>query len=65
MATHSSILAGKSHGQRRLTGYTVHGVAKGQRRLSNQAHIQFSLTLYTFSMYVASLHNRKMLIMVT
>ena len=28
MATHSSILAGKSHGQRHLMGYIAHGVAK-------------------------------------
>ena len=28
MATHSNILAGRSHGQRRLVGYIVHGVAK-------------------------------------
>ena len=28
MATHSSILAWKSHGQRSLVGYIVHGVAK-------------------------------------
>ena len=27
-ATHSSILSGKSRGQRSLLGYTVHGVAK-------------------------------------
>ena len=30
MATHSSILAGESHGWRSLAGYTVHGVAKSQ-----------------------------------
>ena len=29
MATHSNILPWKSHGQRSLTGYIVHGVAKG------------------------------------
>ena len=29
MATHSSILPWKSHGQRSLTGYIIHGVAKG------------------------------------
>ena len=28
MATHSSILAGKSHGQRSLGGATVHGAAE-------------------------------------
>ena len=28
--TYSSILAGKSHGQRGLMGYTVHGVAKSR-----------------------------------
>ena len=28
MATHSSILAWKSHGQRSLAGSTVHGVAE-------------------------------------
>ena len=28
MTTHSSILAWKSHGQRSLVGYIVHGVAK-------------------------------------
>jgi len=28
MATHSSILPGKSHGQRSLAGYTVHGLTK-------------------------------------
>ena len=31
MATHSSVLAGKSHGQRSLVGYR-HGVAKEQLR---------------------------------
>ena len=35
IATHSSILAGEFHGQRRLAGYTVHGVAKSQAQLSN------------------------------
>ena len=29
------LLPGKSHGQRSLVGYTVHGVAKSQIRLSN------------------------------
>ena len=41
MATHSSILAGKSHEQRNLVGYTVHGVSKGldmTERLSAHAH---------------------------
>ena len=33
--TYSSILAGKSHGQRGLMGYTVRGVAKSRTRLSN------------------------------
>ena len=28
LATHSSILAGESHGQKSLVGYIVHGVAK-------------------------------------
>ena len=28
MASHSSILAGKVHGQRSLVGYTVHAVTK-------------------------------------
>ena len=28
-------LPGKSHGQRSLAGYTVHGVAKSRTRLSN------------------------------
>ena len=28
ITTHSSILAGKSYGQRSLAGYIVHGVAK-------------------------------------
>ena len=39
MATHSSILAGDSQGQRRLVGRgdraTVHGVAKSRTRLSD------------------------------
>ena len=35
MAIHSSILPGKSHGQRSLDGYTVHGVAKSRTRLSD------------------------------
>ena len=35
MATHSSTLAGESHGQRSLVGYTVHRVAKSWTRLSN------------------------------
>ena len=34
MATHSSILARKSHGQRSLAGYG-HGVAKNLTRLSD------------------------------
>ena len=38
MATHSSILAGKSHGQRSLAGFR--GVIKSQTRLSTQAHTQ-------------------------
>ena len=33
MATHSSILAGKSHGQRSLAGYIVHRISKSQTRL--------------------------------
>ena len=35
MATHSSILAGKFHGQRSLAGYTVHGLMKSQTQLSD------------------------------
>ena len=35
MATHSSILAWKSHGWSSLAGNTVHGVAKSRTRLSN------------------------------
>ena len=35
MATHSSILAGKSHGQRRLAGYSPWGSQKSLTRLSN------------------------------
>ena len=34
MATHSSILAGKFHGQKSLVGYIVYGVAKSWTRLS-------------------------------
>ena len=34
MATHSSILAWKSHRQRSLTGYTVRGVTKNRTQLS-------------------------------
>ena len=30
MAIHPALLPGKSHGQRSLVGYTVHGVAKSQ-----------------------------------
>ena len=30
MATQSNILAWRTHGQRSLVGYTVHGVAKSQ-----------------------------------
>ena len=35
MATHSSILPGKSHGPRSLVGYTVHKIAKSWTRLSD------------------------------
>ena len=35
MAPHSSILAWEFHGQRSLTGYTVHRVAKSQTQLSD------------------------------
>jgi len=35
MATYSSILAGKSHGERSLSGYVVHGVAKSQTGLGD------------------------------
>ena len=44
MAIHSSILAGKSHGQRSLAGYIVHGVAKNQTRRSDRAFLH-SLSL--------------------
>ena len=37
MATNSVFLPGKSHGQRSLVGYTVHGVAKSRTRLSDRA----------------------------
>ena len=32
-------LSGKSHGRRSLVGYTVHGIAKSQIRLSNRFYI--------------------------
>ena len=35
MATHSSILAGESYGQRSLVGYTVHGITKSWTQLSD------------------------------
>ena len=35
LATHSSILAGKFHGQRILAGYTVHEISKSWTQLSN------------------------------
>ena len=37
MATHSSILARKLHGQRSLADDTVHGVTKSRTRLSDWA----------------------------
>ena len=45
MAPHSSTLAGKSHGQRSLIGYTVHGVAKSWTRLSDFTFIFHSHAL--------------------
>ena len=35
MAIHPVFLPRESHGQRSLAGYTVHGVAKSQTRLSD------------------------------
>ena len=54
MATHSSILAwripwteapGKSHGQRSLVGYIVHGAAKNQTRLSDGVRTRNCFTM--------------------
>ena len=45
MAPHSSTLAGKSHGQRSLIVYTVHGVAKSWTRLSDFTFIFHSHAL--------------------
>ena len=50
MAIHSSILPGKSHGQRSLDGYTVHGVAKSRTRLSD-----FTATVITSTVMAAKL----------
>ena len=38
MATHTTIFAGKSHGQRSLVDYTVHCVTKSQTCLSGGAN---------------------------
>ena len=35
MVTHSIFLPRKSHGQRSLVGYTVHGVTKSQTKLND------------------------------
>ena len=51
MATHPVILPGKSHGQRSLVGYTVHGVAKSQIQLSMHTHVhKFVATLHQASL---------------
>ena len=42
MATHSSVLAWETHGQRSLAGYTVHGVTKNQTQLSeHKKHLKY------------------------
>ena len=42
MATHSSVLAWETHGQRSLAGYTVHGVTKNQTQLSeHKKHLEY------------------------
>ena len=38
MATHSSFLAGKSHGQRNLGGYSPQGCKKVRHNLATQQH---------------------------
>ena len=52
MATHSSILAGKSHGQRSLVGYIVHRFTKSQTRIKRfNTHIHVYIhTLFHYGL---------------
>ena len=52
MATHSSILAGKSHGQKSLVGYIVHRVTKSQTRIKQfNTHIHVYIhTLFHYGL---------------
>ena len=50
MATHCSILAGESHGQRSLVA-SVHGVAKSQIQQTQCIYVKTNLAIYpTFSL---------------
>ena len=49
MATHSSILAGKFHGQRRLAGYCPRGHKESET--TERAHCL--MTLFSFKHFVA------------
>ena len=42
MATHSSILAGESHRQRSLVGYSVEGHKEPDMTEVTEPHVQFS-----------------------
>ena len=54
MATHSSILAWKSHGQRTLAGY-VHGISKSQTRLKQLSKLMFSCSDALYQVSVPSI----------
>ena len=45
-------LLGKSHGQRRLVGYIVHGVAQSQTRLSKHSTETNEMSSYFLTMIV-------------
>ena len=48
IATHSSILSGESHGQRRLASYTVHGIAEFDTAEQLTHSLFFSQSLRNF-----------------
>ena len=55
MATHSRILAGKSHGQRSLMGYSPWGRKKLDRtvRLSTHTHTKYNILDMQLTLYPA------------
>ena len=48
-------LPGKFHGQRRLAGYTVHGVAKSQTQLSTHTLLYYYMNYSLFPLFLLAL----------